>query len=258
MSSYQNQVDALIAFGANLGDCEATLTKAIQCLSDDPGILQLSSSSAQLTSPVTGMAAGTQSDYLNAAIRIKTELTATKLHELMISVEDRLCRQREERWGPRTIDLDLLLFGDTQLQTEALTIPHPRMSFRRFVLEPAVEVAAEMVHPVSGMTLQQLLSHLDSTEPMIVVVTDDEKFAESLAKELPFQIEIATNSSQFIELSVCARLVVSVFSEPEPNRETEAMVRFANNFAGPTLQIDPSAGLETSLQELQAASEAMK
>lgn len=258
MPSKQYSVDALIAFGANEGDCEATLTTTLQLFADEPGILQLSSSSPHKTKAITGAQTASQSDYLNAAIRLETVLTATQLYEFMVSLENRLCRQREQRWGPRTIDLDLLLFGDKQLQEEGLTIPHPRMSFRRFVLAPANEIAAEMVHPVSGMTLQQLLNHLENTDEVIVAITNDEKFVESLAKELSFEIRIATDRLEFIKLSSDARLVVSIFDESNPELEIESLMRFAKNFAGPTLEIDPSLGSQVALQELSAASEAMK
>ena len=76
-------------------------------------------------------------------------------------LKSRFGRERHERWGDRTLDLDLLLFGDAVIDSPTLTVPHPRMSFRRFVLEPAVEIAGDMVHPTIGWTLERLLDQLD-------------------------------------------------------------------------------------------------
>jgi deoxyguanosine kinase len=85
-------------------------------------------------------------------------------------VENDLGRQRTERWSPRTIDLDLLLYGDLAINTAALVVPHPRMAWRRFVLEPAAEVAGQMLHPMIGWTIARLLEHLNTT-PAYVAVT---------------------------------------------------------------------------------------
>ncbi len=86
------------------------------------------------------------------------------------SIESALGRQRHERWGPRTLDLDLLLYDRVILETPSLTLPHPRMAWRRFVLEPAAEIAGWMIHPHTGWTVARLLTHLETAYPYFAVV----------------------------------------------------------------------------------------
>ncbi len=114
-------------------------------------------------------------------------------------VESELGRRRLERWGPRAIDLDLLLYDRLILQTTHLVIPHPRMAFRRFVLEPACEVAAEMIHAPTGWSVEQLLKRLDSSPCYVAVCCADERrsreLAASAAPELPATLISVTSNS---------------------------------------------------------------
>ena len=96
------------------------------------------------------------SEYLNSVISLETSLDAKRLFELTSKIETELGRVRSDRWAARTVDLDILLFGDQVIEGDHLIIPHPRMSFRKFVLQGAVEVAPDMVHPQSGVTLKAL------------------------------------------------------------------------------------------------------
>ena len=95
---------------------------------------------------------------MNAAALLETDLPPAALLAALQDIERRLGRIRAERWGPRTIDLDLLLYDQLELETPELILPHPRMSFRRFVLGPAAEIAAEMAHPVCGNTIGGLVT----------------------------------------------------------------------------------------------------
>ncbi len=262
MQPAPKKADALIAFGANQGDCEDALNKTVAILEKDPHILQLNCSNPVETQAVTGKVpnenSSAQATYLNAAIRVLTTWSATELHTAMIGIEKQLGRERAERWGPRTIDLDLLLVGDLQRRQADLVVPHPRMSFRRFVLLPALDIAADMVHPESGMTLKQLVDHLDNAENRIALTTNVPSFAQSITSEVPYEIKIVENVKQFLSVSVGAKLVVACFDESDIDAEFESFVRFASNFAGPTLRINPAHGENNARTELAAAIEAMK
>jgi 2-amino-4-hydroxy-6-hydroxymethyldihydropteridine diphosphokinase len=253
------KAEALIAFGANQGDCEQALQRTLDFFENDRRIIELSCSSSVHTTPVTGTGdSSDQNEYLNAVLRVLTTHEVHELHEQMIEVEKRLGREREERWGPRTIDLDLLLFGDMKLQSAGLTVPHPRMSFRRFVLQPALEVAADMVHPVSGMTLQQLSDHLDNSDPYILVATNQPEFTSSVIQDVPFELRIVENTADFMANAMKARLVVAIITAADLDEESQTLQRFAENYAGPSLQIDQTLGEEFAVKELSAAVEAMQ
>ncbi|MEX2185507.1 MAG: 2-amino-4-hydroxy-6-hydroxymethyldihydropteridine diphosphokinase [Pirellulales bacterium] len=152
--------DCLIALGANLGDRAATLDAALTMIADDPQTRIVARSGLRETAAIGGPAG--QQPFLNAAARIATSRDCRSVWALLAEVERRLGRVRDVRWGPRTVDLDLLLYDDVAVETLELVVPHPRMAFRRFVLAPAAEVAADMRHPTIGWTIGQLLAHLDA------------------------------------------------------------------------------------------------
>jgi 2-amino-4-hydroxy-6-hydroxymethyldihydropteridine diphosphokinase len=153
------RVNAYIALGSNLGDRRVNLDEAIACLRAQPGIEVARVSSYHETLPVGGPPA--QPPYLNAAAHVRTTFDALQLFLVLQAIEKRLGRTRGERFGPRTIDLDLLLFDVEVVQIESpdgnLTVPHPRMHDRLFVLEPLVEIAPLAVHPVLRSTAYDLL-----------------------------------------------------------------------------------------------------
>jgi 2-amino-4-hydroxy-6-hydroxymethyldihydropteridine diphosphokinase len=161
----------LIALGSNLGDRSATLDAAIDALSAADGVAVKARSSWQLTIPVGVSSEAAQ--FLNGAAILKTSFDAHQLLALLQQVESRFGRERHVRWGDRTLDLDLLLFGDEVIDSPKLTVPHPRMSFRRFVLEPAVEIAGDMLHPTIGWPLERLLDHLESGADAVAIVSDN-------------------------------------------------------------------------------------
>lgn len=148
----------LIALGSNLGDRAAILTRAVDRLSATPGITVLRVSRIYETAPSGGPPG--QGPFLNAAAMLQTSLEPLALLAVLHNIEAELGRVRDVHWGARTLDLDLLLDGGRVINSPALTVPHPRMQTRRFVLEPAAEIAADMLHPVLRRTIGELLAEL--------------------------------------------------------------------------------------------------
>jgi 2-amino-4-hydroxy-6-hydroxymethyldihydropteridine diphosphokinase len=135
---------AYLGLGSNVGDRLATLQRAADLLDAEPGVTFVASSRVWETDPIGGPP---QPDYLNVVLRIETDLSA---HELLAAgqrIEASLGRVREVRWGPRTIDVDIELFGDETIDDPDLTIPHPRMLERAFVVLPLLELEPDPVLP---------------------------------------------------------------------------------------------------------------
>ena len=143
-----------IALGSNLGNREAHLRRAIQALA--PTVSNLRVSSFYETDPVD--VPGAQPRFLNGAATGESELSARAVLDALLAVEQRLGRERPYIGAPRTIDLDLILYGDSVINEPGLMVPHPRFRERRFVLEPLAEIAPQLVDPVSGSTIRELLA----------------------------------------------------------------------------------------------------
>jgi 2-amino-4-hydroxy-6-hydroxymethyldihydropteridine diphosphokinase len=152
---------ACIALGSNLGDRQGTLEGAIAALSGTRGVVVRKVSSFHQTEPVGGPPG--QGPFLNAAAVLETTLDPFGLLHVLQAIEDQFGRTRTVRWGERTLDLDLLLFDERIVTTAELTIPHPRMATRRFVLAPLAEIAPDAVDPVSHQTIAALLAALEGT-----------------------------------------------------------------------------------------------
>jgi len=148
---------AFVGIGSNLGDREGNLRRAVELLSAEDGIDIVSVSEIRETDPVGPVE---QAPFLNGAVRIETDLAPRELLQRLLGVEQRLGRVREERWGPRTIDLDLLLYGDEVVDEPGLTVPHPRLHERRFALEPLSDLAPGLEIPGNG-PISALLAELD-------------------------------------------------------------------------------------------------
>ena len=146
-----------IGFGSNIGDRLAHIQNAIDALSKTEGITLQKISSVYKTDPVGYEA---QAHFLNGVAAIQTHLRPLSLLHTLKNIETAIGRQHRIRWGPREIDLDILIYGDMCLQTEKLVIPHPEMHLRRFVLVPLAEIAPYLVHPVFQETVQTLLERL--------------------------------------------------------------------------------------------------
>ncbi|GAC1300535.1 MAG: hypothetical protein NVSMB14_10890 [Isosphaeraceae bacterium] len=163
-----NRHPVCLGFGSNLGDRAATLHGAIRCLKELKGVDVEGVSSFHETKPVGGPSG--QGTFLNAAARIVAEQNPLELLNICREIEARFDRTREIRWGPRTLDIDILLFGDQLVEYQNLIVPHPRMRIRRFVLAPLAEIAGEIVDPLSGLTIVELLARLDR-KPNIVLIS---------------------------------------------------------------------------------------
>ena len=157
----------LLAVGANVGKRRQIVASAITALNAAPSLAVVRESQIYNTVAVGGPPA--QAAFANAAVVVETELPPKDLLQLLQSFELRLGRTRDERWGPRTLDLDLLLCGEDVVESPELVLPHPRLSFRPFVLDPAIEIAADWHHPVLGATLGALHTRLKHGDDVVML-----------------------------------------------------------------------------------------
>jgi 2-amino-4-hydroxy-6-hydroxymethyldihydropteridine diphosphokinase len=138
---------AYVALGANLGRREQTLKRAVELLAGASGVEVVAVSQLRETDPVGVV---DQPPFLNGAVAVETTLRPRELLELLLDIERSLGRVREERWGPRLVDLDLLAYGDEVVDEPGLHVPHPRLHERRFALEPLAELNPELEIPGVG------------------------------------------------------------------------------------------------------------
>ena len=142
-----------LGLGSNVGDREEYIEQALFLLEKNPSITVTRRSTNYETEPEGG---GDQPPFINAAVEIKTTLSAQKLLEICQEIETALGRERETEWGPRTMDIDILLYSDQIISDEKLQIPHPLMHERLFVLKPMREIAPHVMHPVLEKTMESL------------------------------------------------------------------------------------------------------
>jgi len=148
---------AYIGIGSNLGDKIDHCEKAISEISKIDRQRLLAKSSYYKTQPI---GYPSQDWFVNGVIKIETDLEAHELLQTLKAIESQLGRAETFRWGPRTIDLDILFFDDVEINTERLQIPHPLIQDRQFVLVPLAEIARNFIHPVLKKTIQELLNNL--------------------------------------------------------------------------------------------------
>ncbi len=151
-------VVAFIGVGSNMNGALDPCREAVRRLASTEGITLLRSSSWYRTEPVGYR---NQEWFINAVVEVRTVLSAQELLHALQGIENAMGRVREERWGPRIIDLDILLYGGSVIAGDDLRIPHPEMHLRRFVLVPLCELAEDTIHPSFGVSMGTLLSRLD-------------------------------------------------------------------------------------------------
>lgn len=152
-------IKSYIGIGSNLGDRRKKIQLALKVLKEKKDIIVEKVSPFYETLPVGGPPQG---KFLNGVIEISTTLTPRELLEVLQEIEKALGRVRKERWGPRTIDLDILFYGDLIVNEERLIIPHPLMHKREFVLKPLLRIAPNLIHPVLKKSVKELLDQLQS------------------------------------------------------------------------------------------------
>jgi len=156
----QTAARTAIALGSNMGNSPAILAGALEALAQISGITIQAKSSWYRTKAI----GPTQPDYLNGCAILSVQISPQALLAQLLAIEQEFGRVRQEHWGPRTLDLDLLLYDDLILQQPNLQIPHPRMTERAFVLVPLVEIAPDWIEPISQRVIQDLLLDIDTND----------------------------------------------------------------------------------------------
>ena len=154
----QTSAIGYIALGSNLGNRKGNIAAAVSKLSEIPGTVVL-----RVSDLLENLAVGGPDQspaFLNAVAEIRTNLPAIDLLHHLFNIEKELGRVRREKWEPRVIDLDLILYGDEIIRSKELTVPHPLMHERRFVLEPLAQLCPEYVHPTIQLTVKTLLQNM--------------------------------------------------------------------------------------------------
>lgn len=215
----------LLALGSNLGERKATLDAAVIQVANLPDTRVLATSAWIESAHVGGPP---QPNYLNGASLVETSLEPLALLDRLQQVEYSAGRVRSEHWGPRTLDLDLLLYDDAVVESERLRLPHPRLPFRRFVLEPAAEVAPDWVHPLFGATMAELLQHIATTKPYLALLGPPGSGKTRLASEL------TARTGARLVLDPASRSSAS----PEPAGEIEFLARRAEAMAAQSWPAD--------------------
>ncbi|AFW93873.1 2-amino-4-hydroxy-6-hydroxymethyldihydropteridine diphosphokinase [Dolichospermum sp. UHCC 0352] len=155
-----NAARTAIALGSNIGNSQGILAGALEALAQTSGITIEAKSSWYRTKAI----GPTQPDYLNGCAILLVQMSPQTLLQQLLTIEQKFGRERQEHWGPRTLDLDLLLYDDLILHQPNLQIPHPRMTERAFVLVPLVEIAPDWIDPISQRVIRDLLLEIDTND----------------------------------------------------------------------------------------------
>lgn len=177
-------VQVVVAVGGNVGDVEQTIARAKTLIAKHERVDSLRS--AELYCSVA-MGADAGDSFLNSAWVFETSFEALELLDLLQQVENELGRTREVRWGPRTLDLDLIFYGEEQIDLPRLTVPHPHCWYRQFVLAPVASLVPEFVHPVFGVRIRQLYERISMNPFLVGYAGDlaDEHVLTDLASDFP-------------------------------------------------------------------------
>ena len=159
--AHSDVTTAYIGLGSNLGDKRKHIETALQMLNAAGGI-DVSATSDILQTK--SLSSSVQADYANAVVKIATTLLPNDLLSCLNTIEDKLGRVRDKKWGDRTIDLDLIFYGDQVIKTDRLTVPHKQMHLRSFVLNPMQQLASDFVHPVLNRTMDSLAARLNGND----------------------------------------------------------------------------------------------
>jgi len=221
----------LIALGGNTGPVEQNFILALDKLAA-ADCRVLARSRCHQSAPM-GSDAGTT--FVNAAALVETDLSPLELLELLQKIENDCGRVRSVHWGPRTLDLDLLFYGQQVLQSKRLTVPHPGLWYRRFVLEPLVEIAPTWNHPVSGQTVGQLYARLVDW-PLVIEVSGMASLPIVPARYSPGTVEIQPAAVEQGQAPVAQ----NVFFRMHVNQQSEqASAARIPGFSGFEMTADP-------------------
>ena len=158
-----------IGIGSNLGEKHKNCLRAIEMIEQIPGCKPIKQSDLYLTKPV---GVEDQDWYVNGVMTLKTDLPPQDLLNHLMSIEEKMGRVRRERWESRIIDLDILFFGQQIINEKNLTVPHPRLHFRRFVLVPMTQIAPDLTHPSLGLTMAELLGKCPDDGQVVIPVKE--------------------------------------------------------------------------------------
>jgi 2-amino-4-hydroxy-6-hydroxymethyldihydropteridine diphosphokinase len=183
-----HMTSALLGLGSNLGDRESTLNSALAEIDALPNVRVMRRSEWHRSRPLGGPP--DQGEFLNGAAVVETSVPPLAFLELLQRVEQRHGRVPAERWSARPLDIDLLLYGDEVIEMPQLVLPHLRMSFRRFVLEPSAQVAPRMAHPTIGWPIERLLLHLNAAKDEFVLMSPSEALRSELTTKLAQRFDI--------------------------------------------------------------------
>jgi len=178
----------LVSFGSNLGDRQALLAAAAKQLSQHSQIHDFRTSRLFTTPPIGGP--GGQSAFLNAVAAFRTDAPAREVLSWLQGIEQELGRQRKIRWDARSIDLDVVLYGDLMGGGSNLIVPHPRYTARMFVLEPACDVVPNWQDPRFGWTIERLTKHLRATPPSLALIGGEVAVRNRLCERVADRLEI--------------------------------------------------------------------
>jgi len=152
---------AYLCLGSNLNNPETQVQQALQKLREDPNIRILKSSTLIQTKPLGNL---NQPDFYNQVIEVETSYSSDELLQKALNLENQMGRVRSEHWGPRIIDIDILLYEDEVKHTQDLILPHPEMTKRKFMLELLCSIAPDLIHPVLHKSIANLLKDIEKKE----------------------------------------------------------------------------------------------